>query len=149
MEEERVVIGGEDKGDVQHLRVVEGLLHAGAEGVIIVLGLNQGNGNVGLVVEDVVGAFRLAARDQLATNDDSPFREADFLTNLRVNVPSRRHDGRGDVLRADVALAQVLLVHAAISRGSSPGLPWKRVAAILLEQTALGMVSFFPCVQAV
>ena len=99
------------KGNIEGAGVFERLLHAVADGVVVVLGLDQGDGDVRLVVEDVVGALGLAARDQLAANNDPAFGKADLLANLRLNVPARLHDGRGDELRADVAFAEVFLVH--------------------------------------
>ena len=50
-------------------------MHAVADGVIVVLGLDEGDGDVGLEVENVVGALGLAASDQPAADDDPAFRE--------------------------------------------------------------------------
>jgi hypothetical protein len=43
VEDEAVAIGGKDKGDIERGGVVEGLLHAVADAVVIVLGLNDGD----------------------------------------------------------------------------------------------------------
>ena len=51
--------------------------------VCVVLGLDHRQGNIGLVVEDIVGALGLAARDQLAAHDDPAPGEGDFLADLR------------------------------------------------------------------
>ena len=69
--------------------VVERLLHAVADAVVVVLGLDDGDRDVRLVVEDVVGALGLAARDQLAADDDPALGEADLLADLRHLVPAR------------------------------------------------------------
>ena len=45
--------------------------------------------DVRLVVEDVVGALGLAARDQLAAHDDAALGEADLLADLQHLVPAR------------------------------------------------------------
>ena len=37
-----VAVGAESEGDVEQLRVAKRLLHAGADSVIVVLGLNDG-----------------------------------------------------------------------------------------------------------
>ena len=67
--------------------VVERLLHAVADAVVVVLGLDQRERDVRLVVEDVVGALRLAAGDQLAADDDAALGEADLLADLQHLVP--------------------------------------------------------------
>ncbi len=41
------------------------------------------------VIQDVVGALGLAARDQATADDDPPLREADFFADLRMEVPTR------------------------------------------------------------
>ena len=56
--------------------------------MVVVLGLDEGDGDVGLVIKDVVGALRLAAGDQLAADDDPALGEADLLANLRHAHPS-------------------------------------------------------------
>ena len=62
-------------------RVLERLLHAVADGVVVVLGLDDGDRDVRLVVENVVGALGLAAGDQLAADDDAALGE---LTSSRI-----------------------------------------------------------------
>ena len=79
--------------------------------IVVVLGFNEGDGDVGLDVEDVVGALALAARDQPAADDDAALRERDLLADLRLEVPPGLQDGGRDELRAHLALVQVLLVH--------------------------------------
>ena len=68
--------------DVEGRGILESLLHAVADGVVVVFGLDEGDGDVRLVVEDVVGALGLAAGDQLAADDDPAFGEVDLLANL-------------------------------------------------------------------
>ena len=111
VEDEAVAIGGKHEGNLQGLRVVQSLLHAVADGVGVVLCLDQGDGDVGLVVEDVVGPFALASAGQLAAHGDAALGEADFLPNLRHLVPPGLAQGRGDELGADVAFAETFLVH--------------------------------------
>jgi len=48
----------------------------------IVLGLDDRKGNIGLVIEDVIGAPSLSACDQLAVDDDVPLDEAHLLADL-------------------------------------------------------------------
>ncbi len=56
VEDEGVAIADEDEGDVQGQGIVEGLLHPGANGVIVVLGLDQRERDA-VVIENVVGAW--------------------------------------------------------------------------------------------
>ena len=63
MEDEAVAVGGKHEGDVEGLGVAQSLLHAVAHGVGVVLGFDQGDGDVGLVMEDVIGPLALSAAD--------------------------------------------------------------------------------------
>ena len=90
--------------------VVERLLHAVADAVVVVLGLDQRERDVGLEIEDVVGALGLAARDQLAAHDDAALGEADLFADLRHLIPARLPQGGRDELGADVAFAEGALV---------------------------------------
>ena len=96
---------------MQGLGVVQPLLHAIADGVGIVLGLDQGDRDVGLVIQNVVGPLAPAPADELAAHDDTALGEADFLADLRHLVPPGLSQGRCDELRADVAFAEAFLLH--------------------------------------
>ncbi|MNC76371.1 hypothetical protein D3C75_1280800 [compost metagenome] len=61
MEEEAVAIAGEYERHIQRLGITERLLHTGAERVLVVLGLDNRQRQVGLVIQDVVGAARFAS----------------------------------------------------------------------------------------
>ena len=111
VEDEAVAIGRKHEGNLQGLRVVQSLLHAVADGVGVVLCLDQGDGDVGLVIEDVVGPLALASADQLAAHDDAALGEAHFLADLHHFVPPGTAQGGGDELGADVAFAETFLVH--------------------------------------
>ena len=113
MEHEAVAVRGEHEGDIERRGVVEALLHAVADAVGVVLGLDQRDRDVRLVVENVVGPLGLAARDQLAAHDDPALGEIDLLANLHHLVPPGALDGRQDELRADVAFGEASLVHRA------------------------------------
>ena len=86
-------------------------MHAVADAVCVVLGLDDREGNVGLVVEDVVGALGLTASDQLAANDDAALGEADLLADLVHLVPAGPAEGGRDELGADVAFGEGSFVH--------------------------------------
>ena len=113
MFQEGVAIGAVGKRDVEDLGVLERLLHAGADGVVVVLRFDDGDRDARLVVEKVVGLLRFAALDRLAANDDTTLREVDFLAKLGHHVPLavRGDECGGDELGADVRFGELLLVH--------------------------------------
>ena len=76
VEEKGVAVGGEDERDVEGRGVLQGLLHAVADAVVVVLCLDQGDGDVRLVVENVVGTLGFAAGDELAADDDPALGES-------------------------------------------------------------------------
>jgi hypothetical protein len=87
------------------------LLHAIADRMLVVLCLYEGDGNVGLVIENVVGPLGLYSGDQLAPDDDPSSGKGDLLANLGQEIPSGLGQGWSDELRADIAFAEVFLVH--------------------------------------
>lgn len=105
-----VAVAAEGERRVKRLGIAQRLLHAVAERVLVVLGLDHGDGQVGSEVEDVVRALLLAPAVQLAAHDDATFGEADLFPDLRREVPPRALQCRVDVLRADVSLGELLLV---------------------------------------
>jgi hypothetical protein len=109
--EEAVPVRAVGERDVQHLGVPKRLLHAVADGVVVVLGLDDRDREIGLVEEDVVRPLGRTPADQLATHDHPAVGEAHLLAYLRHHVPLRPLDGRRDELRADVTLGERLLVH--------------------------------------
>ena len=111
VEDEAVAIGGKYEGDMQGLGVVQSLLHAVADGMGIVLGLDQGDGDVWFVIQNVVGPLAFAPADQLAAHDDAALREADLLADLRHLVPTSLSQSRCDELGADVTFAEAFPVH--------------------------------------
>lgn len=88
MEEKAVAIGAERKRYIERFGIIKRLLHAMADAVVIVFRLDNGNGLVGHVIKDVICALGLAARMELAADDDSAGREADFFANLEMKIPS-------------------------------------------------------------
>jgi hypothetical protein len=73
VEHEVIPVRGEDKGNVQDLGVLESLLHPVMDGVIVLFRLDNRDGDVRLVVEDVVRNVRklgFATRDHLTADMD-------------------------------------------------------------------------------
>ncbi len=110
MLEERIAVGAVGEGDVERLRVVERLLHAGTHRVVVVLGLDHGQWQVGLIEKDVVGLPDFAAGRHLPANDHASLREGVLFENLGHHVPSGQNCRR-DEFRPNVGLGQSLLVH--------------------------------------
>jgi hypothetical protein len=110
MKDESIAVAGEDEGHVECQGVVEGLLHAGADRMIVVFRLDKSDGDT-LVVEDVVSALGLAAGYELAADDDAALREGDLAADRGGLVPPGGDDGGRDLFRADVVFAEGLLVH--------------------------------------
>jgi len=82
----------------------------------VILCLYQGNGDVWLIVEDVVRELGFAASDKLASYNDPSFGKVDILTNLGQVIPSRVRDGWSNKLGADIAFAKLSFVHKALLR---------------------------------
>lgn len=59
----------------------------------------------------IPGASGGAPGDQPAAHDDAALGEVDFFSHLGMHIPARAFDGRCDVLRADVPLAQMFFTH--------------------------------------
>ena len=106
MEHEPVAVGREHERNVERCSVFEPLLHPFANAVSVVLGLDDRDRDVGLVVEDEVRLLALAARDELPTHDDPSGGEVNFLANLQQLVPACLFYGGQDELRADVAFCE-------------------------------------------
>jgi hypothetical protein len=82
--------------------------------VVVILTLDDGDGDVRLVIKDVISALLFPALMDFPPNVNPPVREADILANLSVNVPTRRHECGRDELGADVAFAQLLFAGSAM-----------------------------------
>jgi hypothetical protein len=57
------------------------------------------------------GTLGFAPGNKSAANDNAPFREGDFLTDLHYAVPASPFHGLTDEHRANVAFAEIFLVH--------------------------------------
>jgi hypothetical protein len=103
-----------DKGNVEGYRIIESLLHSVADAVVVVLGLDDRNRNVGFVIKDVIGALGLPASNQFSADDDAAFGKSDLLAHLHHPVPARALYGGAYELGADVAFAKIFLVDCAV-----------------------------------
>src|SRR5690606_10582138 len=85
---------------------------------------DQGERDVRLVIEDVVGALGLAAGDELATHDDPALGEADLLADLQHLVPPGLPQGGRDELGANVAFAEGPLIHRSARPANEVPMSW-------------------------
>jgi hypothetical protein len=118
MLQEPVTIGREGKGYVKCLCVSQGLLHTSTYRVLIILGFNDGQRYICLVVQDVVGSLPGTSGGQFPPDYDPTVREGYFLPDLPLEVPSCINQGRRDVFGADVSFRQHLLAHTPHSRSA-------------------------------
>src|ERR1019366_22033 len=73
-------------------RILQRLLHTVTNGVIVILHFNDRDGNVGLVILDVVSEFSLTSRDHLVRDMNLSIREEDLPSNLCLLFPSSGND---------------------------------------------------------
>jgi hypothetical protein len=92
MHQEAVAVAAVGEGRAQRLGIAQHLLHAVAVRVLVVLGLDHDDRQVGRVIEDAT------------------FGGGNLLPHLRGEVPPRTLQGRVDVLGADISLGELLLV---------------------------------------
>src|ERR1700730_6588610 len=111
MEYEAIAVRRKHEGNLEGRCVIEGLLHAIADAVVIVLGLDDRDRDVRLVVENEVGLLGFATADKLAANDDAAFGEIDLLADLQQIVPAGALKRGQDEFRADIAFGEPPLVH--------------------------------------
>src|SRR5580704_212264 len=114
MKHKAVAVGREYERNVESDGVVESLLHPVADAVIVVLRLNDGDRDIGLVIKDVIGALGFATSNELPPDDDTSLGEGDLLTDLHHPIPSSTFYCRADEFGADIAFAEVFLVHVVI-----------------------------------
>ena len=79
------------------------MLDAGAERVFVVFGFDDGDGDVGLVTEDVVGSFAWTAAGAVAFDLDATIGEGDFFKYLGMPIPASALQSWMDIFAADVS----------------------------------------------
>jgi len=110
VEQKAVAIAAKHTRDIEDLRVVQGLLNAGADRMFVVLSLYDCNGNVRLIVEDIIGPFFLSSRGQFTTNIDFAIGKRNLLQKLSQSIPTRLLYGRGNVFGTDVPFGKEFFI---------------------------------------
>lgn len=71
--------------------------------MLVVLGLNDGDRDIGFVVKDIIRPLALATRGEIPLHINTAIGKADFLADLFLHVPACLFQRRRDELGADVA----------------------------------------------
>jgi hypothetical protein len=74
--------------------------------MLVVFGLNHGQGQVELVVQNEIGAASFATRVQLAAHHDAALGEAELFADLLLDVPPSPFNRGGDELGTDVPFSE-------------------------------------------
>ena len=111
VEAKGVSVGRKRERNLQDLAIGQRLLHSIGDTVLVALGFDNSQWQIGLVIEDEVGPLRFAAFDFLALNDDATVGERDFFSHLVDMVPASELDCRQYVLRANVTLGKRFLIN--------------------------------------
>src|ERR1043166_5716083 len=122
-----IAVGGKDKRNIERDCVVECLLNTVTHGAIVVFGLDDRDWDVRLVVENIIGPFCFPTCYELASHDDPTFGEADLFSDLVHLIPAGLTESGRYELRADVALAEILLIHANNCCCQSPVTPFREL----------------------
>ena len=136
-----VAVGAEGAGHIEDRGVVQRLLQTESDGVIVVLGLDDGDRNAEFLVKNVVGELLLLlvpARD-ITAHHDGAGGQRHLAADLGHRVPSRLLDARRNIEIADVGLAEIALAAGLAVAGHAPipdppdsprhgGQPWGRSA---------------------
>lgn len=108
---EGVAVRTEGAGDVEDSCVTKSLLHPLTDGVGIVLGLDDADGDSGLPLEHVVSplALLLVPGRHISSYNHRPWCEGEFAPNLADLIPSSLFNGGCDEEIANVTLGEFLL----------------------------------------
>ena len=87
MKEEALTVGRKDKGYIQHVSIIESLLHSSAQTLADVLGLDDGNDAVRDDGKGVVCKLLFASGCHLALHHDAAISDCKISLNLRVVIP--------------------------------------------------------------
>ncbi len=71
--------------------------------MLVVFGFNDSNGDIGLVVENVIRSFAFSSTGKVAFDIDTTIRESDFFSDLGKRVPANLFQSWLNVFCADVS----------------------------------------------
>ena len=111
MLKEAVAVGAVNKRYIQHLGILDALLHTSANAVLVVLCLDNCQGQIWLVVQQIVSAFPLATGSNIPSDDNATVREVILHSDLFLPVPPGILNGRGNKLKFDVLFSHFVFLH--------------------------------------
>ena len=97
-----VAVGAVGEGQIQHHGIGHGLLKAEGDAVVVVLGLDDGDGVIGTEIEQVIRFLRVAADGDVATEVHLAVGDPDGGLHGDAVLPAAGLDGGGDVIELDV-----------------------------------------------
>lgn len=100
---EAIAVAAEYSWYVQDGGVIQPLLYACHDRMLVVLGLNDGDRDIGFVVKDVIRPLALATGSEIALHIDTAIGKTDFLAHLFLHIPACLFQRRRDELGANVA----------------------------------------------
>jgi hypothetical protein len=102
-----IAVAAVDRGDVQDAGIVQGLLDARFDRMPVIFGLDNGQGDIGLVVKDVIGPFALTSNGQVTFHINAPIGKRVLFPNLGQRIPAGFLQSGLDVFAANVSFRQV------------------------------------------
>jgi hypothetical protein len=120
VEQKAPAVAADGEGGIEHLGIIQGLLHAVAERKDRPFDLDHDQWDVADGVEDEVCALRAALHlgalkpvGEGAADDDAPVGQPDLFAELLLR-PAGADQRRDDVFGADIAFAELADVHAGV-----------------------------------
>src|SRR5580698_2149051 len=109
MDEKPIAIGADSERKVEQFGVTKGLLHTVAKLVVIILGFDDSDGQVGFKIKDIISPLVLVPHRRATSNHHPTFGQIDFLADLDLNVPTSLGQGWSDELGTDVTFRKSFL----------------------------------------
>jgi len=80
--------------------------------VVVVLGFDNGKGEVGGVVEDIICKLRCRPCHSRAFDQHPALGDINFLSDLQMEIPAGLYQSGNNIFGADIPFGQALLVHS-------------------------------------
>src|SRR5690606_3502161 len=106
-------VGGVHKWDIQHLTILQDLLHSSAQWLRVLLRFNNGNWEVWMPfrVKQIIGSFFLFTCNLVSINDNLPIGKGYFFANLCHDVPTSTLKRRSYVFSTYITFTKFLSTH--------------------------------------
>ena len=74
--------------------------------MFIIFCFNNGNWNVGFVIENVVNSFSCSTRSNISSDGNLTINKENLLYHLSIGIPSSILDGRGNKFGANISFGE-------------------------------------------